>query len=229
MATQNFTAPGDGTAPLARLTLENAAYAEPFALADCREMTLLSCRFTGEGALPRLVDSLLSECAFAPTAIRALWGGVCLNLQGGEMLAPEALFGAETVTVERMTVNGGGFAAGCREVVLRDARFTGVRLFSRCASLRAENVEVTGDSALASLADASVDFSTLTGNDLLWGARDVTVTDTVIDGDRFGWFTENLTLRGCLLTGRAPLRFTRGLVLDGCKVVDTGEKSGIQS
>lgn len=212
--------PEDGTAPLARLTLENTVYAEPFALADCREMTLLSCRFTGEGALARLTDSLLSECVLAASAAGALRYGVCLNLQGGVIDAPDALFGSDTVTVERMTVGGGGFAAGCREMVLRDARFTGERLFSLCASLRAENVEVTGDGAFASLTDSSVDFSTLTGRDLLRGAREVTVTDTVIDGDRFGWFSENLTLRGCLITGREPLRFTRGLVLDGCKVVE---------
>lgn len=221
MATQNFTAPGDGAAPLARLTLENTAYNDPFTLADCREMTLLGCRFTGEGALPRLADSLLSECVFAPTAARALWGGVCLNLQGGEMLAPEALFRAETVTVERMAVNAGGFAGGCREMVLRDARFEGERLLTLCTECRAENVEILGDGALRSLTDSSIDFSTLTGDDLLWGARDVVVTDTVIDGDRFGYFSRNLTLRGCLITGRAPLRFAEDLVLDGCKIVDT--------
>ena len=169
----------------------------------------------------RLADSLLSECVFAPTAARALWGGVCLNLQGGEMLAPEALFRAETVTVERMAVNAGGFAGGCREMVLRDARFEGERLLTLCTECRAENVEILGDGALRSLTDSSIDFSTLTGDDLLWGARDVVVTDTVIDGDRFGYFSRNLTLRGCLITGRAPLRFAEDLVLDGCKIVDT--------
>ena len=220
MSTKNFSSP-EGEAPLARVTLENAVYDDAFALALCREMTLLSCRFTGEGALSRLTDSLLSECVFDASAAGALRLGVCLNLQGGEIDAPDVLFGGETVTVERMTVTAGGFAAGCREIVLRDARFAGERLFSLCASLRAENIEVTGDGAFASLSDSSLDFSTLTGNDLLCGARDVTVTDTVIDGDRFGYFTENLTLRGCLITGRAPLRFARGLVLDGCKVVDT--------
>lgn len=211
----------EGEAPLARVTFEGAAYGEAYALALCREMTLLSCRFTGEGALSRLTDSLLSDCVFGASAVGTLRFGVCLNLQGGEIAASDALFGGETVTVERMAVRAGGFATGCREMVLRDARFEGGRLFSLCASLRAENIEAVGDGAFASLSDSSIDFSTLTGRDLLLGARDVTVTDTVIDGDRFGYFTENLTLRGCLITGRAPLRFTRGLTLDGCKVVDT--------
>lgn len=173
--------------------------------------------------MPCLKDSLLSDCVLTASAAGALRSGVCLNLQGGEITAPDALFAGETVTVERMTVSAGGFACGCREMVLRDARFTGERLFVLCTSLRAENVEVTGDGALRALADSSIDFSTLTGGDLFWGARDVTVTDTVIDGDRFGYFTENLTLRGCLITGRAPFRFARGLLLDGCKVVDTAE------
>lgn len=222
MSTQNFSAPGEGAAPLARVTLENTVYTDAFALAESREMTLYTCRFTGEGALARLTDSLLSECVFTATAAGALRAGVCLNLQGGEITAPDVLFGGDTVTVERMAVSAGGFASGCREMVLRDAHFEGERLLTLCTSLRAENIEVTGDGALRALVDSSIDFSTLTGSDMLWGARDVTVTDTVIDGDRFAYFSENLTLRGCLITGKDPLRFAKGLVLDGCKVVDTG-------
>lgn len=211
---------GAGEPSLVRVTLTGERFATPLMLPDCREMTLLSCVFAGADALPRLADSLLTDCIWEESAAGALRLATCLTLRGGELRARDVLPYGEGITVDGVAILAAGFALGCREVTVREANVAGEDAFRAATSLRCENSEIGGARAFEGLTDASIDFSTIMGADALWGARNVTVTDSVIDGDRFGYFSTGLRLSGCLITGRDPLRFARELTLDGCKFAD---------
>lgn len=224
MTTEPMAPMGEGGEPsLVRVTFTKERFAAPLLFPDCREMTLLSCIFAGADTLPRLADSLLTDCVWEESAAGALRLATCLTLRGGVLRAQDVLSYGEGITVDGVTVLATDFALGCREVTMREVSVMGARAFRAVTALRCENSEIGGDRAFEGMTDASIDFSTVTGADALWGARNVTVTDSVIDGDRFGYFSTGLRLSGCLITGRAPLRFARELTFDGCKFADGAE------